>query len=92
VLAAVAVVIFACAGLVTIAERNAPGSNVQNRGPGLWWAGVTGATVGYGDHGDHGDHFRATRWARLAVFLMRQGQVCRSTKGMEPAAHTPILG
>jgi voltage-gated potassium channel len=53
-LLAVAVVIFACAGLVTMAERNAPGSNVQNLGPGLWWAVVTVVAVGYGDH------FRAT--------------------------------
>jgi hypothetical protein len=49
VLLTVAFIIFACAGLVTIAERNAPGSNIHDLGQGLWWAMVTVATVGYGD-------------------------------------------
>jgi voltage-gated potassium channel len=50
VLLTIGVIIFACAGIVTFAERNAPGSNIHNLGQGLWWAMDTVATVGYGDH------------------------------------------
>lgn len=49
VLLAVGVIVFACAGLVTIAERTAKGSNIHDFGQGLWWAITTVTTVGYGD-------------------------------------------
>jgi voltage-gated potassium channel len=50
VLLTVAVIIFASAGLVTVAERSAPSGNIHNLGQGLWWAAVTVTTIGYGDH------------------------------------------
>lgn len=49
VLLTITIIVFACAGVVTIAERNAPGSDIHQLGDGLWWATVTVATVGYGD-------------------------------------------
>jgi voltage-gated potassium channel len=68
VLLTVAIIIFACAGLVTIAERDAPGSSIHNLGQGLWWAMVTVTTVGYGDRAP------VTPLGQgLAVFLMLAG-------------------
>jgi voltage-gated potassium channel len=68
VLLTVGVIIFACAGLVTIAERNAHGSNIHNLGQGLWWAIVTVTTVGYGDR------YPVTPFGQgLAVLLMLAG-------------------
>jgi voltage-gated potassium channel len=49
VLLAVGMIIFACAGLITVAERTAHGSNIHSFGQGLWWAVTTVTTVGYGD-------------------------------------------
>jgi voltage-gated potassium channel len=68
VLPAIALIIFASAGVVTIAERRVHGSSIHNLGDGLWWAFVTVATVGYGDASPVTPVGRG-----IAVFLMLAG-------------------
>ena len=64
----VAVLVFVCAGLVTVAQRHAKGANIHDFGQGLWWAIVTVTTVGYGDR------YPVTPFGQgIAVFLMLVG-------------------
>ncbi len=68
VLLAVGMIIFAAAGLATVAERSTSGGNIHNFGQGLWWAVVTVTTVGYGDH------YPVTAFGQgIAVVLMLVG-------------------
>jgi voltage-gated potassium channel len=68
VILAVVMLVFACAGLVTIAERGSKGSNIHDYGQGLWWAIVTVTTVGYGDR------YPVTPFGQgVAVLLMLMG-------------------
>jgi voltage-gated potassium channel len=65
---AAATLVFACAGLVTFAERSTKGSNIHSFGQGLWWAIETVTTVGYGDR------YPVTPFGQgVAVFLMLVG-------------------
>jgi voltage-gated potassium channel len=68
VVLAAATIVFACAGLVTVAERSATGSNIHNFGQGLWWSIETVTTVGYGDR------YPTTSFGQgVAVLLMLVG-------------------
>jgi voltage-gated potassium channel len=68
VVLAAGTIVFACAGLVTVAERSAKGSNIHNFGQGLWWSIETVTTVGYGDK------YPTTSFGQgVAVFLMLVG-------------------
>jgi voltage-gated potassium channel len=68
VLLAVTMIIVACAGLATVAERSAHNANIHNFGEGLWWAVVTVTTIGYGDH------YSVTPFGQgIAVVLMLVG-------------------
>jgi voltage-gated potassium channel len=68
VILAAALLVFLCAGLVTVAEKGAHGSNIHDYGQGLWWAIVTVTTVGYGDR------FPITPFGQgVAVVLMLAG-------------------
>jgi voltage-gated potassium channel len=67
VLALGGLLLVACAGLVTLFERESDGS-IRNFGDGLWWAVTTITTVGYGDK------FPVTTEGRgIAIFLMLVG-------------------
>jgi voltage-gated potassium channel len=50
VASASALLIFVAALAVLDAERGQPGSNIETFGEAMWWAFVTGTTVGYGDY------------------------------------------
>jgi voltage-gated potassium channel len=68
VLTAVAGLLFVCAALVLLFERNAKGSTIHNYGEALWWGMVTVTTVGYGDK------FPVTPQGKgIAVVLMLAG-------------------
>jgi voltage-gated potassium channel len=68
VVLAAGVIVFACAGLVTFAERSANGTNIHNFGQGLWWSIETVTTVGYGDR------YPTTSFGQgVAVLLMLVG-------------------
>jgi voltage-gated potassium channel len=68
VVLAAATIVFACAGLVTFAERSTKGSNIHDFGQGLWWAIETVTTVGYGDR------YPTTSFGQgVAVLLMLVG-------------------
>ena len=68
VVLAAGIVVFACAGLVTIAEHTARGANIHDFGQGLWWSIETVTTVGYGDR------YPTTSFGQgVAVLLMLVG-------------------
>jgi voltage-gated potassium channel len=68
IVAAVAVLVVVCGGLVLDAERDHDGANITTAGDALWWASTTVTTVGYGDR------FPTTGEGRLVgVLLMLLG-------------------
>lgn len=69
VVAAVAVLVVVCGGLVLDSERNQDGANIVNASDALWWAATTVTTVGYGDR------FPTTGEARLVGVLLMLGGI-----------------
>ena len=69
VVAAVAVLVVVCGGLVLDAERGNDGANILSGQDALWWASTTVTTVGYGDR------FPVTGEGRLVGVLLMLGGI-----------------